>query len=136
MVDVESLKVEYKELCENMRHYADMRFKLLTLFSVFTGFLLTVSFSSQFTFNSKTVLNIGGLIITAAFWIMEERYSDYWHAFRKRAEKIEEILDLRQYHDRPTKTFLAKLRLTATNATRFLYSTLLIFWVFRLLKCL
>jgi hypothetical protein len=125
---------EYKELNENMRHYANMRFAQLTVFSALEGALVSLG-KGCFTLAPKApeaygflALSLVGLLIAVVFLVMEERAADYWHHFRRRAVELEGQLGYRQFTDRP----LGKLKgtLTATNAVRALYIVAILFWVF------
>jgi hypothetical protein len=106
---------EYKDLSDNMRHYANMRFAQLTLYFVLSAGFITALFTVDPPLNNRLrfVLKIIGIITSAAFGVMEERAADYWHHFRRRAVEIEKSLDYKQYTDRPA----AKI-FTATNAAR------------------
>lgn len=122
---------EYRQLNENMRHYANMRFKQLTLFYVMngalvTGFIATVTTGAgipQWAFKGL------GIILVVLFAVIGERISDYWHAFRYRARKIESTLGLWQHRDAPIEKYLG-----ARNATRGLYVAFLVFWALLLSK--
>ena len=107
----------YKDLTENMRHYANMRFAQLTLYfalnaGLFTGVFATSQISSN---RLKLALKLIGVLGGIAFGIMEERAADYWHHLRRRAEKVETLLPYKQFADRPAGRVF-----TATNAARVL----------------
>jgi hypothetical protein len=106
---------EYKDLSDNMRHYANMRFAQLTLYFAFSAGLITVLFTVDPPLHAglRRGLMLVGAVGAAAFGIMEERAADYWHHFRCRAEELEQTLAYRQYTDRPAGKVI-----TATNATR------------------
>jgi hypothetical protein len=121
----DNLVEEYKDISENLRHYANMRFKQLTLFSVLTGVILGAIAKGDFRgCASIIVLKIIGICVVITFGIMEEKAADYWQSFVKRAMQIEEQIGYRQYSGRPKRRFI-----TATNATRFLYLVILVFWI-------
>lgn len=123
-------KEEYKDLSDNMRHYANMRFAQLTIFVALTGGLIIVLFSKDAPDSplAKAILKVAGIFIAAMFWIMEERAADYWHHFRKRAVELEDLLGYRQYKDRPTRRLL-----TATDASRAIYAGAIVFWIIALI---
>jgi hypothetical protein len=117
---------EYKDVSENMRHYANMRFAQLTLFFALTGGFLSKVLDSEHPVSSslQVFLETGGLLASAAFWIMEERAADYWHHFRRRASELETVLGLFQHRTRvPRKVF------SATNAVRMLFVAVIFFWM-------
>ncbi len=109
-------KEEYKELSDNMRHYANMCFAQLTLYFALTAGLVTAVFTADPALppGLRLALKIIG-VGAMAFGVMEERAADYWHYYRKRASELEAVLGYKQYSNRPT----AKL-FTATNASRLL----------------
>lgn len=123
-------KDEYKELGENMRQHSNMRFAQMTLFFALTAGLLSVIFTSNPPLSSllRFVLKVGGVITSAVFWVMEERVADYWHHYRRRAAELEKELGYKQYTTCPTKTIV-----TATNAVRALYASILLFWIVALI---
>ncbi|HUV66796.1 MAG TPA: hypothetical protein VMW24_23110 [Sedimentisphaerales bacterium] len=106
---------EYKDLSENMRHYANMRFAQLTLYFALTAGLVTALFTVDPPLgdNLRLALKIIGVLASAAFGVMEERAADYWHHFRRRAVEIEKSLAYKQYTDRPGNKLFS-----ATNAAR------------------
>ncbi len=139
-MDDHNLKLtEYTEVCNNIRQYIDMRFRLLTLFFALTGALLVSLVNAQLqnvdlplrlpspfdAFKLRTPIFIGaaGLVTSALFWIMEERANDYWHHFVRLAARIEKELKYEQYGKRPYKDWIS-----ATNAVRILYALPIIFW--------
>jgi len=107
---------EYKDVSDNMRHYANMRFAQMTLYFAVTAGLVTALFTVNPPLDDhrlRLALKIIGVLASAAFGVMEERAADYWHHFRRRAVAIEELLSYEQYTNRPA----AKL-FSATNAAR------------------
>jgi hypothetical protein len=125
----EDLRVEYEQLGENMRHYANVRFAQLTLFFLLTSGLIALSYKpgsqdqasksdhvhgsqagalqsafaehdSGSTNGTRTLCFLGALS-ALAFLLMEERASDWWHHFQERAHQIEERLGMRQFHTTP-----------------------------------
>ena len=123
-------KEEYKDLSDNMRHYANMRFAQLTILIAITAGLLTLIFKSDppLTEGTNLALKIVGIVIALLFFIMEERAADYWHHFRKRAVELEKILGYDQYSHRPTRRLF-----TATNASRTLHIVIMILWIVTLI---
>ncbi len=106
---------EYKDLSDNMRHYANIRFAQLTLYFALTGALVTAVYTVDPPLgdNLRLVLKLVGVLASGAFGVMEERAADYWHHFRRRAVEIEEHLGYRQYTARPAARVFS-----ATNAAR------------------
>ena len=106
---------EYKDLSDNMRHYANMRFAQLTLYFALTAAFVTAVFTVDPPLGDslRLALKILGALAAAAFGVMEERAADYWHHFRRRAVEIEKGLGYKQYTDRPAAKWFS-----ATNAAR------------------
>ena len=121
---------EYKDLSENMRHYANMRFAQLTLYFAVTAGLVTALFTVNPSLDHRIrfVLKIVGIVLSAAFGVMEERAADYWHHFCRRAVEIEKLLGYKQYTKRPA----AKL-FSATNATRVMIWGAMLAWFLALI---
>ena len=142
MAKSDSRLEEYKDVSQNMRHYANMRFAQLTLFSALTAGLVTKPWwdADRNPLNKWgfVVFAVAGFVIALAFWIMEERAADYWNHFRKRAKQLDEQLAFHQYTCRPKGILRKKLEgklkeeilegITATNAVRALYSGAMLFW--------
>src|SRR5260370_9723500 len=66
-----------KQACEDHRFYGDMRFKVLTLFAVTMGALLTALLAPRsgatLSDPSKVALSVIGLGLTAVLWTIEVR---------------------------------------------------------------
>jgi hypothetical protein len=117
---------EYKDLSDNMRHYANMRFAQLTLYFALTAGLVTALFTVAQPLDDRLrlALKIIGAFASVAFGVMEHRATVYWHHFRRRAVEIEKSLGYKQYTDGPpTKLF------RATNAVRVLVWGGVLLWL-------
>ena len=70
---------EYKDLSDNMRHYANMRFAQLTLYFGLTAGLVTALFTvdPHLSDGLRLTLKIIGAVASCAFGVMEERAADY-----------------------------------------------------------
>ena len=110
-------KEEYKDLSDNMRHYANMRFAQLTLYFALNAGLVTAVFTANPELSSglRLVLKLIGTVSAIAFGVMEERAGDYWHHFQRRASELEAVLGYKQYANRPAGRLF-----TTTNAARLL----------------
>lgn len=121
------LKDEYLDVSENMRHYGNMRFAQLTLYVVITAAQLSILFNSDLTKPSFLIcklLELGGIIVTIVFFIMEERAVTYWDNYRIRGVDLESELGYQQFTNQPKRKMW-----TATNAVRGLFACIFIFWV-------
>jgi hypothetical protein len=123
---------EYKELSNNIRFYANMRFAQLTLFSAVTAALLTIVFVREPPLEeaARTVLKIGGGIVTFVFWVMEERSNGYGMHFARRIIELEGLLGYRVWQGRRMGT---KAIFSATNAVRLMYFFVAVFWLVTIL---
>jgi hypothetical protein len=108
-----------------------MRFVLLTLFSTLSGPMMTALFLRTTALQQPTeiMLKIVGLLLVLVFGVMDRWASDYWSAFWRRALELETKLNYSQYKARPHKRLLS-----VSNATRFLYLSMLLFWIIALIK--
>jgi hypothetical protein len=121
---------EYRQASENMRAYANMRFAQLTLLSALAAGTLAAVYGQEppLPETVRTILKVGGIVVTIMFLIMEERAADYWHHYNRRAKELETVLGFKIYSTR------RKVRvLTATNASRALHVLLIAFWFSSLL---
>lgn len=74
---------------ELYRHYGNVRFATLTLFSGVVGGLLAISYglSGSLPKNTRILLDVGGLLATGTFWVMEISAVLVWlHCVRRAAE--------------------------------------------------
>ena len=68
----------YKQNCEDLRFYGDMRFKQLTLWSVGMGFVLNLlsgKESTILTLHQKELWYLAAFFWTSVIWVMEVRSS-------------------------------------------------------------
>lgn len=119
---------EYRQVSENLRLYANLRFAQMTLFFVATGALLAAlgKEGGLARFFSPPAFAVGGLVVVAAFAVMEQSAVRYWFHYRGRAVELERDLGLRQYTDRARKL---RLGLSATSAVRFLFFGVAVVWL-------
>jgi hypothetical protein len=68
-------------------------------------------------------LKAAGLIVTAVFWVLQERTMLYWRHFVARAAELEAELGFRQYSTRPPEGWLGGHR-----AVRILFVLTAVFW--------
>jgi|GEM_PF-2282934 len=122
---------EYRDVSENLRSYNLLLFgQMVLFFAVFAG-LLVIAYDKYPPKSPllQTGLRIGGIVATAAFWIMQERATAYWQAFRRRARVLEEQLGYAQYSQGPPHRAF-----NAANAGRVLFILALAFWIVALIR--
>ena len=117
---------EYRDLSDNMRHYANMRFAQLTLYIAVSAGIATAVFLTNPELRSslRTVLKLVGIVVAIAFGVMEERAVTYWRRYHRRAVDLEKELGYAQYQSSPTATVLS-----ATNSARVLVWGGAVLWV-------
>jgi len=83
---------EYEHVLESIRHYSNLRFANLT---VFTGSVFAVAYAalgnSVITGKSPSLriaLKFGGIILTTVFGVLELSFGRYMHAFGLRATEL------------------------------------------------
>ncbi|HWR52764.1 MAG TPA: hypothetical protein VN428_16760 [Bryobacteraceae bacterium] len=122
---------EYKELGQNIRQYATLRFAQLTIFVAASAGLVTAAFGARSsTTIEQAAASAAGLVITAAFYAMEASAVGYWRRFKDRAVELERELGFVQYttnrHPRP--------RVNATTAVAGLFLTAGLYWMGNLFR--
>jgi len=112
-----------QQLAENLRFYADMRFKQLTLFVALLSLVAAGigQFGDQVLFESikiKEVLAVAAMLFTSVLWIMEVRSSIYWAAHKEKTDDL---------WCSPNNVSLSWLN--ASNSILVLYISVYSFWV-------
>ena len=118
------LIVEYQECGTNMRHYSNLRFAILTIFAAATAALIPAYDKFPTLKVNISIVPFFGVLLCIIFLVMHERTVDLWLKFYKRAITIEEIMLFSQYKSRREGIILSN-----RNATRLLFSCLIIFWL-------
>lgn len=126
MTDIGDPQEEYKDLSENMRHYANMRFAQLTIFVAITGGLAAWFDNARSASDPDVMIVIAvvGTFIALVFLVMETRSASYWLHFKDRAVELEKQLGYCQYTRAPKRGLI-----TATNVTRVFHVGTLLFWI-------
>lgn len=128
------LKCEYTQVCENMRHYGNMRFAQLTLHFALMAGLFTAVFlrdrdAPPIPCVVRLLLEFAGVAGSLAFLVMEYRAADYWKSLKDRAKKIETELNYRQHLDGPSPT-----QASASRSTEFMIVVSAGFWMIVLIE--
>lgn len=125
---VESLRHEYTEIVQNIRHYSNLRFAIFPIFFAVMGGVGIVAFGKgQFDAHAAAVARIGGFSVIAIFWLYEERTSRFFDHYNRMAVDLERALGYTQYTTRPVATgYIPKAKVL--NRVFFFVLTLL--WVY------
>jgi hypothetical protein len=124
-------ETEYKEVCNNLRFYGDLRFKQLTVFLTLTGALLAWAAGKSMDNFFMWSIPILGLAATFLFYAIETSSTRYWDSFWRRAKSLESSLDFQQYQQLIRGTSVAN---SAVKATRYLYLLVAFIWLILLLR--
>lgn len=109
---------EYKDVSSNVGYYGSMRFVLLTLFGTFSATIMAALFlaTTPLKLPSQVILKALGVLLVLVFGSMDQRASEYWGTFWRRAVELEAKLNYSQYKARSHRRIIS-----ITNATRLLY---------------
>ena len=98
----ESLRHEYTEAVQTIRHYANLRFALFSIFFMVIGGVGIVAFSKgQFDVQAALVARIAGFVVIAIFWIYIERLGRLLEHFISVTVEMERSLGYTQWSRRP-----------------------------------
>lgn len=99
----ESLRQEYSEAVQTIRHYANLRFALFSIFFAVIGGVGIVAFGrEQFDAQAAIVARIAGFVVIAIFWNYVERLGRLFEHFIKIAVELEGSLGYTQWTRRPS----------------------------------
>jgi len=127
---IKNKKGEYLDASSNMRHYGNMRFAELTLFTLLTAGLLAifVSATNPYKLPMDIPLRLSGLILSLVFLVLQERSSKQFEHYLQRAKALEKSLGYRQHLRCPPPGLFGYRFLTTQNAARTLYLSAAAFW--------
>jgi hypothetical protein len=120
---------EFKIICEMMRSYAMLRFYQMALLLGTSGGIVT-AFASQSVRSLPVLvllLKLGGVVLSAAFLVMDWRASSYWHRLRARANELAPELGFQPF---PVGSPWSPL--TTTGASLLLHIFFVIVWTISL----
>lgn len=124
----ESLRHEYNEVAQNIRHYSNLRFAIFTIFFAVIGGVGFVAFGKgQFDEHASLVARFIGIPVIMIFWLYEERAGLRFHHFDKAAVELERLLGYTQFTTSPApRSYLPD----ATIVTRLFFLILTLFWLY------
>ena len=98
----ESLRHEYTEVVQNIRHYSNLRFAILTIFfAVMAGVGFVAFGKGQFDAHAAKIARVAGFFVTAVFWLWLERVAQHFAHYIKVAAELERHLGYTQFSTRP-----------------------------------
>jgi hypothetical protein len=90
----ESLRHEYTEVVQNIRHYSNLRFAIFTIFIAVMGGVGFVAFGKgQFETHAALVARIAGVPVIALFWLYQERTGYRYNHAHSVAVNLERALN-------------------------------------------
>lgn len=124
----ESLRHEYAEVAQNVRHYRNLRFVIVSLlFAVMAGVGIVAFGKGQFDQHAAMVARIAGILVIFIFWQLEERAFVFYDHCLKIAAELERLLGYKQYSTRPvTRLYLPR----AYIVQRVFYLLLTLLWLY------
>ena len=97
-----SLRHEYNEVGQNIRHYQNLRFAILSVFIAMVAGVGLVAFGKgQFSEHAAVGARIAGVLLIAVFWLYEERQTEFLLHFRRAAVELERPLGYTQWTAMP-----------------------------------
>lgn len=98
----ESLRHEYTEAVQTVRHYGNLRLALFSIFFAVIGGAGLVAFGKgQFDGQAALVARIAGFVVIAIFWMYIERLGQLFDHFTRMVVELERSLGYRQWTARP-----------------------------------
>jgi hypothetical protein len=125
----ESLRHEYSEVVQNVRHYGNLRFAILSIFfAVMAGVGFVAFGEGQFDAHAAKTARIAGFFVAGVFWLWEERVSMFYAHYTKVAVDLERHLGYTQYTTRPPPPrYLLEGNIAIP---RLFFLVLMLFWVY------
>ena len=124
----ESLRHEYTEVVQNVRHYSSLRLVIFSiLFAVMAGVGIVAFGKGQFDQHAAIVARLAGILVIFIFWQLEERAFRFNDHCTKIAAELERLLGYRQYSSRPvSRSFLPRRYIVQ----RVFYLLLTMMWLY------
>jgi hypothetical protein len=124
----ESLRHEYTEVVQNVRHYSNLRLVIFSiLFAVMAGVGIVAFSKGQFDRHAAIVARIAGILVIFIFWQLEEGAFRFYDHCTKIAAELEHLLGYRQYSSRPvSRSFLPRRYVVQ----RVFYLLLTLLWLY------
>lgn len=131
-MEKDNAQKEYEIVCDNIRHYGNMRFANLTVFLALTFGISVIAFGLQGQTPElwlQILARSAGIIISMLFWTFEYRTNINIDHFQDRARQLEELLEYKLWRTLPISRLLH-----ADKSISMLFISIAIFWAFSLYK--
>lgn len=126
----ESLRHEYTEVVQSIRHYSNLRFAIFTIFFAVMGGVGFVAFGQeQFDTHAALVARIAGFAVVAVFWMYQELTARMFQHCRQVAVNLEHELNYTQFSTQPTFTGFIPAAIVLNRITFFLLTSLWLYAV-------
>lgn len=121
----ESLRHEYTEAVQTIRHYSNLRFAVFSIFFAVMGGVGFVAFGKgEFDPNAAEMARIAGVFVIVIFWLYEESLSEFFEHYIRVGLELEHALG---YTPRP----VAGGHFPRTTITwRLFFSVLALLWLY------
>jgi hypothetical protein len=124
----ESIRHEYDQVFQNVRHYTNLRFAIFSIFFAVIGGVGFVAFGKgQFDDGAVKAARAAGFLVVVVFWLYEARASLFLDHYRKVAVELERMLEYCQMDTR-LKSFRYLPSATAVN--RVFFPLIFLFWAY------
>jgi len=124
----ESLRHEYVEVLQNLRHYGNLRFAAFSIFiAMIAGVGLVAFGKGQFGQHAAGVVRIAGVLIILIFWLYEARLTELFQHFQRTAIALERLLGYTQWSSRPVGKGHLPNRVVIMHV---FYSVLALLWLY------
>jgi len=127
----ESLRHEYTEAAQTIRHFSNLRFAIFTIFfAVMAGVGIVAFGKDQFDSQAAMVARVAGFFVIAIFWVYEERVSRYFDHHSRVVVELERSLGYTQYSTKPVMPRYLPDTIVVVRFFFFLFTLLWLYAVF------
>jgi len=126
----DSLRHEYTEAVQNVRHYSNLRFAVFSIFFAVIGGVGFVALGEgQFTDRAVSAARIAGFPVIVIFWLYEEGLDVQVRHATRIAVELDRALGYTLYTTRPTR-HLNQWRYQWQILFRVFFSLLTLLWLY------
>jgi hypothetical protein len=125
---IESLRHEYDQVAQSLRHYSNLRFVMFAISFAVIGVVTHVAYGKEaYDEGAVRVARAGGFFIVAIFWLYQERMSLWWNHYRTAVVDLERQLG---YNPSTTQAEPLGFLPSVTLLTRVFYFLIFLFWAY------